>query len=88
LKKKRLLKEYVDNTLEKNDPNRHPVTMRYVKNHDILDLISGFKDSIDYSFIWANTPQGHDFWQQLAFEFETKYYMPFLQEKRIKWKTR
>jgi hypothetical protein len=85
LKKKRLLKEYVDNTLEKNNPN-NSVTMRYVKNHDILDLIRGFNDSFEYSFTWANTPQGHDFWYQLNLEFENRYYMPFLQEKRINGK--
>ena len=29
------------------------------------------RDIIDYSFTWSETPQGHDYWEKLHYEYRT-----------------
>lgn len=73
LKQKRCLREYVTNVIQQHNPTHHEPTKRYVLSNDLLQLIRDYHCSIDHSFTWAATPQGHDFWSKLDEEFEHKW---------------
>lgn len=74
LKKNNCLQKYVENVLEQCPSNYHPITNRYIKTKDILQLIKDNKCSIDYSFTWGRTPQGHEYWNQLNEKLESYIY--------------
>ena len=66
LKQHRCLKEYVDNVLEQNGCN---YVDTYKHDHNIIALIIAAKASIDWSFTWSDTPQGHSYWSKLDRKF-------------------
>ena len=45
---------------------------QYEENHDILQLLDTCKD-IDYSFYWADTPEGNGYWSNLHSKFWLEY---------------
>lgn len=81
LKKNLCLREY-----ERNVVNQHinsAVIEEYFKTNDILQLIRDFNHSIDNSFLWAKTPQGHDFWEKLEYNFERYFIEDWLRDLSV-----
>ena len=79
LKKHRLFAIYLKNIRE-----QHPVGRgieEYDKDGDILRLLS-INGSIDHSFCWSETPQGHRFWDELD-NLETREFKEYLKIKDI-----
>jgi hypothetical protein len=74
LKRKRSLNKYVDNVIKQHSPKYNEKTKAYIDNKNLLQLIEGFGSSIDLSFYWNNTLEGHDFWEDMDDEFENEYY--------------
>jgi len=74
LKRKRLLNKYVDNVIKQHSPKYNKKIKAYIDNKNLLQLIEGFASSIDFSFCWHETPEGHDFWEDMNDEFEIEYY--------------
>lgn len=70
LKKYRCLREFVEN-IETANPN-YEVVIKYKKLGDtnsLLLLFEKFNSSIEFSFVWRHTPQGHDYWYKLDRDF-------------------
>ena len=67
LKQHRCLKEYVDNVLEQRGYRNYVDT--YKHDHNVIALIIAVGASINWSFSWAATPQGHSYWFKLNSKF-------------------
>lgn len=69
LKQHRCLKEYVDNVLKQKGFCNY--VDRYKHDHNVIALIIAAEASIDFSFTWSDTPQGHYYWSELDRKFES-----------------
>ena len=67
LKQHHCLKEYTDNTIRQG--LLRSATQEYLEKRDIIKLIKSNHASIDFSFVWSNTPQGHRYWSKLDAKF-------------------
>ena len=67
LKRHNCLKEYIDNTIKQG--LHRSSAKEYLRNKDIIKLIKANHASIDFSFVWSNTPQGHGYWSILDAKF-------------------
>ena len=65
LKKHRLLDKYLLN-LRCQHPSSHGI-IEYDMDGDILALLA-VNVNIDRSFCWADTPQGHRYWEHLNYK--------------------
>ena len=45
------------------------VTKRYTDEDEDIDFTKQDSRFISSSFIWVNTPQGHDFWEDYDYKF-------------------
>jgi hypothetical protein len=72
LKQHHCLKEYTDNTIRQG--LYRPAIQEYLENKDIIKLIKSNHASIDFSFVWSTTPQGHRYWHILDAKFVDLYF--------------
>lgn len=76
LKKHTCLREFVEN-IETKFPDYKEV-IKYKKLGDtnsLLLLFEKLNSSIDFAFIWRNTPQGHGYWDKLNKDFHIYWLM-------------
>lgn len=62
LKKHVLLEKYFSN-LSNQHPHQRGVD-EFLENGDFLTLLE-INENIDHSFLWKETPEGHDFWSDM-----------------------
>jgi len=66
LKKRGALQIYCQNAMAFRKP-----TIEVKTKEDIIRLIGTNNNSINFSFVWKGTPQGHNYWQTLDSDFYT-----------------
>ena len=67
LKKKRALKAYVNNVMERHGDEDD--VKKFHEKGDILNIFNLFDSSISCSFYWIDTKERYDFWSSLNDEF-------------------
>ena len=67
LKKKRALKAYIDNVMERHGDDDD--VKKFYEKSDILGIINFCNSSIYWAFVWKDTKEGFRFWHDLDNEF-------------------
>lgn len=84
LKEHNVLEEYRTNFIRQS--NRHKWTFENYLNPLTTTKMTSFiikgeiGELINYAFTWANTDQGHNFWQHLSCEWKRKWRTLLIQE--------
>jgi hypothetical protein len=70
LLKKRLFDAYFENLFHQKGNTKS--VNQYCKDKDVIKLLEYWL-TIDDSFTWSHTPQGHGYWSHLQNEFTQEY---------------
>ena len=84
LKKKRVLKAYINNVMKQHGYNDDFI--KFYEKGDILNIFNLFYSSISWSFYWLDTKEGYDFWSALNDEFmqfKEEQFFDIWQEKKL-----
>ena len=74
LKKHICLREFVENIKIQHLYDEDVIKYKKLGDtNSLLLLFEKFSSSIDYSFIWSTTPQGHNYWYKLDKDFNISW---------------